>query len=114
MKLTNGNHIKMDGEALAAELGYLDLMEMQVVLAHMERMKPGELKIEELTDLKEIEIDETLTKEQQALSLLRQTKNPYFYRYEDMIVTISDEGRKNLNHFLSNCLYARWEGADCT
>ena len=108
MKLTNGNHIMIDGDVLAEELGYTDLMEMQVALAHMEHMKPDELDMDELSELTEIEIDETLTKEQQALSLLRQTKNPYFYRYEGMIVMISDEGRGNLNHFLSHCLYTKW------
>ena len=51
------------------------------------------------------EKDVTLTEEQQALSLLRQTRNPYYYRYEGMIVTISDNGRKQLEHFLSECLF---------
>ena len=105
MKMTNENHIRIDGEALAAELGYVDLIEMRVSLSKMSNMKLGELKMEELSNLTEIEIDETLTEEQQALSLLRQTRNPYYYRYEGMIVTISDNGRKQLEHFLSECLF---------
>lgn len=105
MKMTNENHIRIDGEALAAELGYVDLIEMRVSLSKMSNMKLGELKMEELSDLTEIEIDETLTEEQQALSLLRQTRNPYYYRYEGMIVTISDRGKAQLEHFLSKCLF---------
>lgn len=105
MKMTNENHIRIDGEALAAELGYVDLIEMRVSLSKMSNMKLGELKMEELSNLTEIEIDETLTEEQQALSLLRQTRNPYYYRYEGMIVTISDRGKAQLEHFLSKCLF---------
>lgn len=105
MKMTNENHIRIDGEALAAELGYVDLIEMRVSLSKMSNMKLGELKMEELSDLTEIEIDETLTEEQQALSLLRQTRNPYYYRYEGMIVTVSDRGKAQLEHFLSKCLF---------
>ena len=104
MKMTNENHIRIDGEALAAELGYVDLIEMRVSLSKMSNMKLGELKMEELSDLTEIEIDETLTEELQVLSLLRQTRNPYYYRYEGMIVTISDRGKAQLEHFLSKCL----------
>ena len=105
MKMTNENHIRIDGEALAAELGYVDLIEMRVSLSKMSNMKLGELKMEELSDLTEIEIDETLTEELQVLSLLRQTRNPYYYRYEGMIVTISDRGKAQLEHFLSKCLF---------
>lgn len=105
MKMTNENHIRIDGEALAAELGYVDLIEMRVSLSKMSNMKLGELKMEELSNLTEIEIDETLTEEQQALSLLRQTRNPYYYRYEGMIVTVSDRGKAQLEHFLSKCLF---------
>ena len=105
MKMTNENHIRIDGEALAAELGYVDLIEMRVSLSKMSNMKLGELKMEELSDLTEIEIDETLTEDLQVLSLLRQTRNPYYYRYEGMIVTISDRGKAQLEHFLSKCLF---------
>ena len=105
MKMTNENHIRIDGEALAAELGYVDLIEMRVSLSKMSNMKLGELKMEELSNLTEIEIDETLTEELQVLSLLRQTRNPYYYRYEGMIVTISDRGKAQLEHFLSKCLF---------
>ena len=107
MRLKNENHIRIDGDSLAAELGYRDLWEMRQALAQMSRMEPGELAIEELTDLTEIEVDDSLTLEEQALSLLRQTKNPYFYRYEGMIVMISDSARETLESFLSTCLFRK-------
>lgn len=68
MKMTNENHIRIDGERLAAELGYDNLLEMRMELSRMSNMRPGELKPEDLTELTEIEVDETLTEEQQAVA----------------------------------------------
>ena len=105
MKLKNDNHLKINGEELAKELGYRSGLDMREALDKMRRMKPIFLNMAELSDLTEIEIDDSLTDEERALSLLRQTKNPYFYRYEGMIVTISDKEKELLDSFLSNCLY---------
>ena len=105
MKLKNDNHLRINGEELAKELGYRSDLELRETLARMRRTKPHFLNIEDLDDLTEIEIDDSLTDEERALSLLRQTKNPYFYRYEGMIVTISDAEKELLDSFLANCLY---------
>lgn len=105
MKLKNDNHLKINGEELAKELGYRSGLDMREALDKMRRMKPVFLNMTELSDLTEIEIDDSLTDEERALSLLRQTKNPYFYRYEGMIVTISDAEKELLDSFLSNCLF---------
>ena len=105
MKLKNDNHLRINGEELAKELGYRSGLDMREALDKMRRMKQVFLNMTELSDLTEIEIDDSLTDEERALSLLRQTKNPYFYRYEGMIVTISDKEKELLDSFLSNCLY---------
>ena len=105
MKLKKDNHLRISGEELAAELGYKNTLDMLESLAKMKRMKPAFLKKEKLSDLTEIEIDESLTPEEQALSLLRQAHNPYFYRYEGMIVTISDSQKAALDEFLANCVF---------
>lgn len=105
MKLKNDNHLRINGEELAKELGYRSGMDMREALDKMRRMKPVFLKMEDLSDLTEIEIDDSLTNEERALSLLRQTRNPYYYRYEGLIVTISDSERELLDSFLSNCLF---------
>ena len=105
MKLKNDNHLRINGEELAKELGYRSGLDMREALDKMRRMKPTFLNMTDLSDLTEIEIDDSLTDEERALSLLRQTKNPYFYRYEGMIVTISDREKELLDSFLSNCLY---------
>ena len=105
MKLTNDNHLRINGDELAKELGYQNGLEMREALARMRRMKPNFLKMEELDDLTEIEIDDSLTPEERSLSLLRQTHNPYFYRYEGMIVTISDSEKAALDDFITNCIF---------
>ena len=105
MKLKNDNHLKINGEELAKELGYRNGLDMREALARMRQMKPVFLNMQDLSDLTEIEIDDSLTNEERALALLRQTKNPYFFRYEGMIVTISDAEKEMLDNFLSNCLY---------
>lgn len=105
MKLKNDNHLRINEEELAKELGYRSGLDMREALDKMRRMKPVFLKMEDLSDLTEIEIDDSLTNEERALSLLRQTRNPYYYRYEGMIVTISDSERELLDSFLSNCLF---------
>lgn len=105
MMMTTDNHIRIDGDDLAAELGYSNLHEMRQELKRMCQMAPVELIAEQLSDLNNIEIDDSLTVEERALSLLRQTHNPYFYRYEDMIVMISEEEKQALESFFENCLY---------
>ena len=105
MKLKKDNHLRINGEELAAELGYKSALDMLEALARMRRMKPVFLKKEKLSDLTEIEIDDSLTPEERALSLLRQTKNPYFYRYNGMIVTISDSEKVALDDFIANCIF---------
>ena len=98
------NHIRTGGTALATELGYSDLSEMQQALYRMSRMKPEELIAEELSDLAEIEIDGFLSVEERIVSLLRQVKNPYFYRSEGTIVMISDSEKQVLEDFVFNSL----------
>ena len=112
MKIKNDNHLRINGDMLAMELGYKNFWEMKYVLDRMSRMEPEDLVMEDLTDLTEIEIDDSLTDEEKALSLLRQTKNPYFYRYEGMIVTISDTEKRALEAFLSKCLFRKKGRAD--
>ncbi len=105
MKLKNDNRLRVNGEELAKELGYKNALDMKATLSKMQRMNPAFLKKEKLTELTEIEIDDSLTPEERALSLLRQTRNPYFYRYDGMIVTISDSERAVLDNFIANCIY---------
>lgn len=104
MNMMETNHICMAGNELVAELGYADLDEMRHAFSRMSRMKPEELSAGELSDLTEIEINGSLSVEEQIVSLLRQVRNPYFYRSEGSIVMISDSEKQVLEDFVFNCL----------
>ena len=104
MNMMETNHICMAGNELAAELGYADLDEMRYAFSRMSRMKPEELSAGELSDLTEIEINGSLSVEEQIVSLLRQVKNPYFYRSEGTIVMVGDSEKQVLDDFVFNCL----------
>jgi hypothetical protein len=47
------------------------------------------VKINDLVDIRDVEIDPALPKEERRKSYLRQIKNPYLYRCGDMIVRVS-------------------------
>ena len=89
----------------AAEQGYADLREMREALERMSRMEFADIDPEELSDLTDIEIDDSLPVEERVLSLLRQTKNPYFYRYNGVVVKMSFAEKQTLEDCISNCMY---------
>ena len=47
------------------------------------------ININDLADIRDVEIDPALPKEERQKSYLRQIKNPYLYRCGDMIVRVS-------------------------
>ena len=47
------------------------------------------ININDLADIRNVEIDPTLPKEERKKSYLRQIKNPHLYRCRDMIVRVS-------------------------
>jgi len=47
------------------------------------------INIDDLADIRDVEIDPSLSKEERQKSYLRQIKNPYLYRCGDMIVRVS-------------------------
>lgn len=48
-----------------------------------------EKKIEELVDIRDVVIRKDLPKEERMADFLRQIKNPYCFRYQDMVVQLS-------------------------
>ena len=71
----------------------------------MSRMEFAEIDPEELSELTDIEIDDSLPVEERVLSLLRQTKNPYFYRYNGIVVKMSFAEKQTLEDCITNCMY---------
>lgn len=105
MKNNKENMKRINGDEFAAEQGYADLREMREALEHMSRMEFADIDPEELSDLTDIEIDDSLPVEERVLSLLRQTKNPYFYRYNGVVVKMSFAEKQTLEDCISNCMY---------
>lgn len=97
---------KINGDDFAAEQGYANLQEMREALKKMSRMEFEEIIPETLTELTDIEIDDSLPVEERVHSLLRQTKNPYFYRYNGAVVKLSFAGRQTLEECIANCMYS--------
>lgn len=105
MKNNNEKMMKINGDEFAAEQGYADLREMREALERMSRMEFAEIDPEELSELTDIEIDDSLPVEERVLSLLRQTKNPYFYRYNGIVVKMSFAEKQTLEDCITNCMY---------
>lgn len=105
MKNNKENMKRINGDEFAAEQGYADLREMRETLERMSRMEFADIDPEELSDLTDIEIDDSLPVEERVLSLLRQTKNPYFYRYNGVVVKMSFAEKQTLEDCISNCMY---------
>ena len=47
------------------------------------------ININDLADIRDVEIDPALSKEERQKSFLRQIKNPHLYRCGDMVVRVS-------------------------
>ena len=106
MKNNNEKMMKINGDEFAAEQGYADLRDMREALERMSRMEFVDIDPEELSELTDIEIDDSLSIEERVLSLLRQTKNPYFYRYNGVVVKMSFAEKQTLEDCITNCMYS--------
>lgn len=104
MKNTKHTTEGINGSDLAMELGYKDKADMREALDKMRRMKPSVLRNEALTELTDIVIDGSLNANKRILSLLRQTRNPYYYRYDGMIVALGEAEKAQLELFLARVL----------
>lgn len=49
------------------------------------------VEIESLVDIKDIKIDTNLPKEERIEDFIKQIKNPYCFRYGDLIIKISNQ-----------------------
>lgn len=60
--------------------------------------------IDELIEIKDVEIDETLSKEEKINSFIEQIKNPYCYRCGDVVVKVSFSGNTSMQEKMENYL----------
>lgn len=47
------------------------------------------VKLEDLVDIEDVEIDERLNKEEKIYDYLQKIRNPYCYKYKDYVVKVS-------------------------
>lgn len=106
MKNANHTERKINGDEFAKEQGYANLQEMRDELDRMSKMSFAEINPAELAELTEIELDDSLPVEDRVLSLLRQTKNPYFYRYNGAVIKMSFAEKQTLEDCITNCMYS--------
>lgn len=59
---------------------------------------------ETLVDIKDVEIDKTLPKQERVMEYIRQIKNPYCYLCNGVIVKISFSGNRKLEDCISDCI----------
>ncbi len=97
---------QLDVEVVAKELGYRNVQDLYQALGRMREKSIEELRNEDLTDLCEIEIDESFPLTDQAVLLLKQTTNPFYYQYEGMIVKVNEPGLRVLNRILDEIFSA--------
>ncbi|KPU45028.1 hypothetical protein OXPF_15060 [Oxobacter pfennigii] len=62
---------------------------MKDMLDSLNIQPPEHVNLAELADIRDVKIDLSLPKEERVKSYLVQIKNPYCYRYGDIIVRVS-------------------------
>ena len=94
--------IKNDEEFVKAA-GYSSIDELNTSLQKMRDMDIREVNPDELSDIGDINIDNTITVKDRIASLLQQTKNPYCFKYNGMVVKLSFSGRRSIDECLADC-----------
>ena len=105
MKNTKYKAKRINGDEFAIELGYSDFRELQQAFEKMKRMTAKELMKADLTDITEIVIEDSLNSAEWVQSYLRQTKNPYFFRHNGEIISLSEYEKRQLERFLQFCFF---------
>lgn len=106
MKNNQSNETKINLNDVARELGYANAEELKEDLKSKKSQPLLEADPEELTELKDVRINTALSVSERIVSLLRQTKNPYCYRYNGMIVKTSFAGKGTIEECLTSCFFS--------
>lgn len=62
---------------------------MQNILDRLNIQPPEQVNLSDLADVRDVKIDPSRPKEERVKSYLDQIRNPYCYRYGDIIVRVS-------------------------
>lgn len=63
----------------------------------METKGTNETPIRSLVDIRDVQIDMSLTQEEKIRSFIKQVKDPYHFRVGDVVVNVSYSGKATLN-----------------
>ena len=94
---------KLSVEEFVKRAGYSSIDEIKVAMQEMREMDIRDVDPEDLSEIGDIQIDNSATLEERVAALLQQTKNPYCFKYNGMIVKISFAGKTSLEECLVNC-----------
>lgn len=94
----------MDMNRIATELGYRNLGSFIQDLDRMKNMEMKDIDEDTLVDITKIKIDSSLSQEDRLLSFLKQVKNPYVHKYNDIVVKISYAGKTTIEDCLACCV----------
>ena len=59
-----------------------------MTIKEMQNIDIREAKLDDLVDIRTVEIDRNLSKEERIKQYVRQIKNPYFYKVGDVVVKL--------------------------
>lgn len=91
-------------EEFANQAGYESVEKMKVQLNEYRSMSVAEADKEQLADISEIRINHDLPIENRAAALLKEIRNPYCFRYNDMVVKVSFTGKRSLDDCIAGCI----------
>lgn len=91
---------------IADKHGYPDVSAMIDALKTMREQDVRNVSVEDLRDISEINIDPSIPVINRLLSLLEQTKNPYCFRYNGIIVKVSFAGKQSFEDCLAVSLFS--------
>lgn len=90
-------------EEFANQAGYESAEKMKAQLNEYRSMSVMDVDEEQLADVSAIRIDHDLPIENRTAALLKEIRNPYCFRYNNMVVKVSFAGKRSLDDCIAGC-----------
>ena len=91
-------------EEFASEAGYESVPKMNESLKSFREMSVREADATQLANITEIIIDHEQPVENREAALLKKIRNPYCFRYNDMVVKVTFAGKRKLDDCIAGCI----------
>ena len=79
-----------------------------ISLEELEKMRNTDIRnvnVDDLVDIQDVRVDETLPLHERAMDYIRQIKNPYCYKSNGIVVKISFAGKKRFDDCIKESLF---------